>query len=172
MNFFSTANEIVNTPSEFFKKVPGEKGYYDPVIFACICALFPQLISGTIVSPILAFLIAFLFSFIIRLFIDSAVLHGLFRLVGGVATYESTFQILAYSYTAQFFTSLPIAVAQAGLVPDLSPILILYGIYLLTIGGQFVHKLSAGKAAIVAILCLFWYVVTSFILYLLVEPYM
>jgi|GEM_PF-3398228 hypothetical protein len=171
MNFFSTANEIVKTPSEFFKKTSSVKGYYDPIVFACICGLFPQIIMGAIVSPVIAFLVAFLFSFIIRLFIDSAVLHGLFKVAGGKATYESTFQILAYSYIAQFFTALPIAASQAGLTPDISPILLLYAIYLLTIGGQFVHNLNVGKAVTVAILWSFWYLITAVVLFAVMEPY-
>lgn len=168
MGFANIFKEILLQPSDFFKQVSSEKNFSYPVIFALICSLIPGtiLMREKVTWGALPFFFAgFLFVFITRLFIDSAILHGLFKMFGGEAVYQKSLQILSYSYAAYLFVTIPILAIEFEIVPvDFSLVFTLYGVYLITRGGQLIHNLNFGKSAFAAILWESWYLVTSFIL--------
>jgi hypothetical protein len=118
------------------------------------------------------FFAGFLFVFILRLFIDSAVLHGLFRMFGGEAIYQKSLQILSYSYAANLFITIPVLAIELDIVSvDFSLIFTMYGLYLVTRGGQLIHNLNFEKSVFVAILWESWYLITSYILVTFVQTF-
>jgi hypothetical protein len=168
MNFINIIKSILLQPSAFFKQVSAEKDFFDAIIFALICSLIP----GTILmreqitwGALPVFFAGFLFVFIMRLFIDSAVLHGLFKMFGGEAIYQKSLQILSYSYTANLFVTLPVLAIKLDIVSvDFSLIFTIYGLCLITRGGQLIHNLNFEKSVFAAILWESWYLITSYIL--------
>ncbi len=142
MNYLITVKELVLQPSEFFKKMPKIENYYDPLIFAGLCNI-PALILIIDINSFTAMYTGFLIGLIIRLFAYSAILHILWKTVGGTADFKHSFQIYAYSNVIELF---------AVLVGELSLLLLPYQIYIRVRGGQFVHNLGLGRSASVAII--------------------
>jgi hypothetical protein len=173
MNFINIIKNILLQPSAFFKQVSAEKDFFDAIIFALICSLIPGtlLMREQITWGVLpVFFAGFLFVFIMRLFIDSAVLHGLFKMFGGEAIYQKSLQILSYSYAANLFVTLPVMAIKLDIVSvDFSLIFAIYGLYLITRGGQLIHNLNFEKSVFAAILWESWYLITSYILVSFVE---
>lgn len=175
MDFVNRLKDILLQPSAFFKRVSVEKDFFDAVVFALICSLIPGtiLMREQITWGTLPFFFAgFLFVFIMRLFIDSAVLHELFKMFGGEALYPKSLQILSYSYASNLFVTLPILAIELNIVSvDFSLIFTMYGLYLITRGGQFIHNLNFEKSAFAAILWESWYLITSYILVTFVQTF-
>lgn len=173
MNFVNVFKEILLRPSAFFKRVSTEMDFFDAVVFALICSLIPGtiLIRGHITLEAFPFFFSvFLFVFIMRLFIDSAVLHGLFKIFGGGAIYQKSLQILSYSYAAYLFLTFSVLAIEFNIVSvDFSLIFILYGAYLITRGGQLIYNLNFEKSAFAVFLWELWYLFTSFALVTFVE---
>jgi hypothetical protein len=168
MELVNILRDILLQPSAFFKQVSAEKDFFGAIVFALICSLIPGtiLIREQLSWGALPFFIAgFLFVFIMRLFIDSAVLHGLFKMFGGKAIYQKSLQILSYSYAANLLITIPILAIELEITQvDFSLIFTLYGAYLITRGGQLIHNLNFEKSTFAALLWESWYLVTSFIL--------
>lgn len=173
MNFVNVFKEILLRPSAFFKRVSTEMDFFDAVVFALICSLIPGtiLMRGHITLEAFPFFFSvFLFVFIMRLFIDSAVLHGLFKIFGGGAIYQKSLQILSYSYAAYLFLTFSVLAIEFNIVSvDFSLIFILYGAYLITRGGQLIYNLNFEKSAFAVFLWELWYLFTSFALVTFVE---
>jgi hypothetical protein len=124
--------------------MPKNESYFDPLIFAGICIGIPVFIFQIgEMSYFVAIYTGFVFGLVLRLFVSSVIFHILWKAVGGTASFKNTFQIVAYSSALVLFTAIPIDL--------LSLIIILYTMYLRTRGGQFVHNLSTGRSAAVAI---------------------
>jgi hypothetical protein len=168
MNFANIFKEILLRPSAFFKQVSTEMDFFDAVVFALICSLIPGTIimRGHITWGAFPFFVSvFLFVFIMRLFIDSAVLHGLFKIFGGEAVYQKSLQILSYSYAAYLFLTFSVLAMEFNIVSvDFSLIFILYSAYLITRGGQLIYNLNFEKSAFAVFLWELWFLFTSFAL--------
>lgn len=176
MDYFERYIEIVLDPAEFFKKIPLEEGYIGPVFFAYICSMIPSIVLIREEIPsyggLLIIFFGFLGGFILRILFDTAVLHGLFKAFGGKAVYKSTFQLVTFSYAAELLQTIPILANQFNLIPtNLAPMLILYFLYLLSIGGQFVHNLSIKRAVFAALIWACSYHIGLYSLYFIAEPY-
>lgn len=157
MDYIETWKEVIQSPSEFYRKMPKAGGYADPITFAAISlavyglltALFGRGMYGgmyggrevsffmvpaaVIMTPIVG---------IISLFIEAAILYVLFRLLGGSGTYEGTVRFIAYATAVMVFSWVPFIGWIAGL----------YGIYLYIVGGMYTHNVSMGRAAIAVLL--------------------
>lgn len=142
MDYLIIFKEILLQPSEFFKKMPKDENYFDPLIFAGICIGIPVFVLDPDPGFFTAKYTGFVLGLLSRLFVSSAILHILWKAMGGTASFKNTFQIVAYSNALVLFTLIPI---------DLSLIMIPYLMYIRMRGGQFVHNLSAGKSAAVTI---------------------
>ncbi len=175
MSFVNTFRDVLLQPSVFFKRMPAEKDFFEAVVFALVCSLIP----GTIImreqitwGALPFFFAGFLFVFIMRLFIDSAILHGLFKVFGGDAIYQKSLQILSYSYAANLLVAIPVLAIEFDIIHvDFSLIFTLYGAYLITRGGQLIHNLNFEKSVFATFLWESWYLVTSFILITFVETF-
>lgn len=152
------------SPASFFEKMPRTGGYWEPLKFALISIIIGMLVSFVLImllflTPIisgsvefsamtniiynhylkdivltaLGYGMGFAIAGAIGLFIAAVVYLILFKLVGGKGNYEGTFRVLAYSY--------------ATLALLIIPFLFLYTLYLLIVGGKFVHGVSGSRAA-------------------------
>jgi hypothetical protein len=161
--FFKTIQEVLFSPTKFFKKVATGKGYWSPFIFGMILGiigfgvvlLWQWLFFSGMVPPQIYSLIPYgLFvTFIIILipvtigisiFVGSGVTHLCLMIVGGNRKgFETTFRAISYSYSAQLFYIVPIIGNLIG------------GIYLLiliVIGVREGHDISTGKAVLAVLL--------------------
>jgi hypothetical protein len=161
--FFRTTQEVLFSPTKFFKKVALGEGYGPPFIFAMISGVigigvillwqwlfFSGMVPSQIRSlaayslvPILAIiLIPFWVAFCVIL--GSGVTHLCIMIVGGNRKgFEATFRALSYSYSAMLFYIVPVMGNFAG------------GIYLLIlaiIGVREGHQISTGKAVLAVLL--------------------
>ncbi|MEA3294225.1 MAG: YIP1 family protein [Euryarchaeota archaeon] len=154
----------MKTPNEFFENMPKEGGFAEPVTFAFInymilgIGLFilsivfniTLLISGTDTNSVLFTIILCFFMFIIFLplfavigiFIWGAIYQFLFKYLDGTGTYEGTVRIVSYSN----------AVVLVVWIPILGWLFSLYQIYLIIIGGTFIHGLTTSRSAIAVLI--------------------
>ena len=160
--FIGTWKKVITTPSDFFREMPTSGGYEAPLKFAVVNYIIAGI--GTALVSILAF--TFLssllpmtsfwsgsaFSFgsalsniiitpitgIIGLFISGAILYVCFKIVGGSGSYEGTVRILSYTS----------AVNAVSWIPILGWIVALYAIYLIIVGGTFVHNITTMRSVI------------------------
>lgn len=142
MEYITVFKELLLQPSEFFTKMPRNENYFDPLIFAGICSI-PGFILYVDKSYFVASYTGYLIGLIMRLFTNSLILHILWKVVGGTASFKNTFQIYAYSNVLEFF---------AALLGDLGWLLIPYLMYIRAKGGQFVHNLGLGRSLAVVII--------------------
>jgi hypothetical protein len=144
--------------------MPKEGGFAEPVTFAFInymilgIGLFILstvgniilLIIGTDTNSILFTIIFYFFICIIfiplfaviGLFILGAIYQFLFKYLDGTGTYEGTVRIVSYSS----------AVVLVVWIPILGWLFALYQIYLIIIGGTFVHGLTTSRSAIAVLI--------------------
>jgi hypothetical protein len=157
--FFRTTQEVLFSPTKFFKKVAAGKGYGSPFIFAMISGVIgigvvllwqwlffsgmvpPQIRSATAYGLIRIFAIILIpFWVAFGIFIGSAITHLCIMIVGGNRKgFEATFRALSYSYSAMLFYIVPVIGNFAGGI---------YFLILAIIGVREGHKISTGKAAI------------------------
>ncbi|MCQ1536446.1 hypothetical protein FTO70_12340 [Methanosarcina sp. KYL-1] len=158
MDYIEIWKGVIQSPSEFYRKMPKAGGYADPITFAAISfavyglltVLFNRGMYGggmyggrefsffmvpaaVIITPIFG---------VISLFIEAAILHVIFKVLGGSGTYEGTVRFIAYAT----------AILLLSWIPFIGWIFGLYGIYLYIVGGSFVHNVSMGRAAIAVLL--------------------
>jgi hypothetical protein len=141
-----TAIEVLGDPRGFYASMPQEGGYEAPGIFAAvmlvaygvILALFALLrlqilsVFGSLLFlPLLA---------AIGLAIGAAVILFLSRALGGHATFESSFRIVAYS------SALMPLQAIALLIPYLPILVQAYGLYMIIVAVIAVHRVDEQRA--------------------------
>jgi hypothetical protein len=157
--FFRTTQEVLFSPTKFFKKVAVGKGYGSPFIFAMISGVVgigvillwqwlffsgmvpPQVRSLTTYSllPIFAIiLIPFWVAF--SIVIGSGIIHLCVMIVGGNRKgFEATFRALSYSHSAMLFYIVPVIGSFVGYI---------YFLILAIIGVREGHEISTGRAVI------------------------
>ena len=79
---------------------------------------------------------------IISLFIESAILYVIYKVLGGTGSYEGTVRFISYATGVFVFSWIPIIGWIAGI----------YGIYLYIVGGTYVHNISMERSAIAILL--------------------
>jgi hypothetical protein len=160
---FKTAQDVLFSPSVFFKKMPVAGGLTDPLLFAMIIGtvglLFlsvwqillhdpmqsfvtPEMseagrgISNNVASPLGTVMMPFLL--IIWLFIVSGMLHLFLMIVGGAkAGFEATFRVVSYSVSPFLLMIIP----YCGVL--ITP---LWALSLFMIGLRDAHGTTGGKA--------------------------
>ncbi len=147
-NWYRTAKEILFRPKEFFKEMPTEGGYWEPLKFALINIFIAGVfISFPYRSNILVYSF-FVFQLIfgsIAIFIIAATLHPFLKLDGGKKNYEATFRAVAYLsiyYTLVIYSNLFFYISiTIGLI--VFWIVFLYTIYVLCIAFDEVHEIKS-----------------------------
>lgn len=160
MDYIETWKEVIQRPSEFYRKMPTTGGYNDPLTFAALSYLIYGLLSGifgrgmmgdmygyggvrefgfstAIMTAIMAPIVG-----IISIFIGAAIFYVIYRVLGGSGTYEGTVRFISYAT----------AIMAVSWIPLIGWIFGLYGIYLYIVGGMFVHDVSMVKSAIAVLL--------------------
>ena len=161
--FFKTTQEVLFSPTKFFRKVAEGKGYWSPFIFALISGiigfgvvmLWQWLFFSRMVPPKIHSLIpyGFFLSIVVisipfaiafSILIGSGVTHLCLMIVGGNRKgFEATFRAISYSYSAQLFYIVPFIGNLVG------------GIYLLIltiIGVREGHGITTGRAVLAVLL--------------------
>jgi hypothetical protein len=161
--FLQTVQEVLFSPTKFFKKAAAGKGYWSPFIFAMISGIIgsgvvllwqwlflsgiipSQLFSVATYSVILTFaIISIPFTIALSILIGSGVTHLCLMIVGGNRKgFEATFRAISYSYGAALFYIVPIIGSFAG------------GIYifiLAILGVREGHEIPTGKAVLAVLL--------------------
>ena len=161
--FLKTTQEVLFSPTKFFKKAAAGKGYWSPFIFAMISGIIgggvvllwqwlflsgmvpPQLLSLTTYSVLLTFAIILIpFTIAFSILVGSGVTHLCLMIVGGNRKgFEATFRAISYSHSALIFYIVPIIGNFVG------------GIYLMILailGVREGHEISTGKAVLAVLL--------------------
>ncbi|AKB30727.1 hypothetical protein MSSIH_0037 [Methanosarcina siciliae HI350] len=160
MDYIETWKEVIQRPSDFFRKMPTTGGYNDPLTFAALSYLIYGLLSGLFGRGIMGGMYGYSgfreFGFataigtaivapiagIISIFIGAAILFIIYKVLGGSGTYEGTVRFMSYAT----------AVMAVYWIPFIGWIFGLYEIYLYIVGGMFVHDVSMVKSAIAVLL--------------------
>ena len=161
--FFKTTQEVLFSPTKFFKKVATGKGYGSPFIFGMISgiigfgvvllwqwlffsgmvphqihSLIPYGLFLTFVIILIPFMIAF------SIFVGSAITHLCLMIVGGNKRgFQATFRAISYSYSARLFDIVPVIGSFIGSI---------YMLILIIIGVREGHDISTGKAVLAVFL--------------------
>ncbi|KKH45217.1 hypothetical protein EO95_18620 [Methanosarcina sp. 1.H.T.1A.1] len=173
MSYIDTWKEVVFSPDRFFREMPKKGGYADPVVFTAMNTLVAGLLTSTvgrIFDPhldviweagnvsFLSGLLLLVIGVILLNFIYGAILHILFRLVGGTGSYQGTYRLVAYAEAPGIFDSVPVFHS------------IIYTPYLQTIGGKHVHNISTKRAAVAVLLPILLFLIGIFMLIGLENP--
>lgn len=160
MDYIETWKEVMQRPSDFYRKMPTTGGYAEPLTFAAISYIIYGLlitifnrgmmedmyggmgVRGFGLSTIITIAISIPIMGIIFLLIGAAVLYLIYKLLGGTGTYEGTVRFMSYATAVQVLSWIPIIGFIVGL----------YRIYLYIVGGMFVHNVSMGRSAIAIVL--------------------
>jgi hypothetical protein len=161
-SFVRTVQNVVLNPVGFFRGMPKQGSFVNPLVFALICALVSGILGG-----ILNFLIGLAFSsgnqgvagsFLglvgniilapieaaIGLFIGAGIYHLLVLLLvrPSNAGFEATFRVVAYASVIQLVSWIPIV----------GWVIWIYGIVLSVFGIREVHNTTTGRAAAVVLI--------------------
>jgi len=148
------AKKVITNPVEFYRNMPTEGGYANPLIFVAVMAAITGLMisifsivgfggAGAMMAGgfALAAIIVFPIMAVIGSFIFAAIIFVIWKLMGSDKNYE-----VAYRCTAYSFAIAPI-VMLLSLVPYLGGIIkTLWGAFLLYIASTEVHQIKAQTA--------------------------
>ena len=161
--FLRTTQEVLFSPTKFFKKVAAGQGYGPPFIFAMISGIIgcgavllwqwlffsgmvpPQIRSITTYSFFLIFAIILIpFWVAFSIVVGSGVIHLCVMIVGGNRKgFEATFRAISYSHSALLFYIVPVIGSIAGGI---------YYLILIILGVREGHEISTGKAVLAVLL--------------------
>ncbi len=134
--------EVVLRPRQFFDIMPTDGGYGNPLFFALICWVIGGILSAVVRTAPANIILLPIASFI-GLFIMSGSLYlSATLIVKCTGIFEGTFRVGAYIAALSVLTWVPI----------IGPLIGIYGIYLLVVGIERVHKLTTRGAVIAVIL--------------------
>lgn len=149
------AKKVITNPIGFYRDMPTQGGYANPLIFVVVMAA----ISGVIISvtslvglgnamavggAAIASIIIFPIFAVIGSFIGAAIVFVIWKLMGSEKNYEVAYRCIAYSMAIA-----PVA-AVISIIPYLGTIVrTLWGMFLLFTASVEVHKLNASTAKIV-----------------------
>ena len=134
--------EVILRPKEFFDVMPTDGGYRNPLFFALVCWVIGGILSA-VVRTAPASIVLVPIGAVIGLLIWSIILYlSATLIVKGNGSFEGTFRVGSYASALSVLTWIPI----------IGPLIGLYGIYLLVVGIERVHKLTTREAIIAVIL--------------------
>ncbi len=142
-NYIDTWKNVISNPTLFFENMPKSGGYSEPIRFALInCMLgiigFMVFLSLNQIpihySSVIDFIIFLGNSLLIAGVAGLFIYFIIFKIMGGKGSFEGTFRQLAYS-------SAPVALL-------IVPILPLCSLYLIIVGGKYVHNISRTRSAV------------------------
>jgi hypothetical protein len=161
--FLRTTQEVLFSPTKFFKKVAAGQGYWSPFIFAMIAGIIgfgvallwqwlflsemvpSQIRSVTAYSLFLVFaIISIPFGIAFSIVVGSGVTHLCVMIVGGNRKgFQATFRAISYSHSTLLFDIVPVIGGFVGFI---------YFFILAILGVREGHKISTGKAVLAVLL--------------------
>ena len=167
MDYIGTWKEVMQRPSDFYRRMPETGGYADPLTFAAISLIIYALLTAFLTVlfgrqmymegmyggmydgmygevrglgffAILMSVIITPIIGIISLFIEAAILYVIYKVLGGSGSYEGTVRFISYAT----------AVLVLSWIPVIGWIVGIYGIYLYIVGGMHVHDVSMLRSAV------------------------
>jgi hypothetical protein len=161
--FLRTTQEVLFSPTKFFKKVAAGQGYWSPFIFAMIAGIIgfgvamlwqwlflsemvpSQIRSVTAYSLFLVFAIILIpFAVAFSVVVGSGVTHLCVMIVGGNRKgFQATFRAISYSHSAMLFYIVPVIGGFVGFI---------YFFILAILGVREGHEISTGKAVLAVLL--------------------
>jgi hypothetical protein len=167
MDYIGTWKEVMFRPSDFYRRMPKDGGYGEPLTFAAINFIISALLTGLLtllfaremymgsmyggmygsnqefgLGSLIVTVIMTPIGGIIGIFIGAAILYIVFKILGGDGTYEGTVRFVSYAT----------AVLVLSWIPIIGWVMGIYGIYLQIVGGMHVHNVSMIKSAIAVLL--------------------
>ena len=163
-SFIKTTQEVLFSPTRFFKKVAEGQGYWAPLIYGVICGVIGscvgilwQWLFASRLLPLhflkmipfmsiflILFLIALPFMIAFSILVGSAITHLCLMIVGGNKKgFESTFRVLSYAAGAHLFGVVPFIGSTIGGI---------YSIVLTIFGVREGNGISTGKAVLAVLL--------------------
>jgi hypothetical protein len=162
MDYIETWKEVIQRPTDFYRKMPTTGGYAEPLTFAAISyfiygllsALFNRGMMGGMygygmmgtggygLSTSLTVAIMIPIMGIISIIIGAAILYLIYKVLGGEGSYEGTLRFICYAS----------AVLLLSWIPLIGWIFGFYGIYLYIVGGMIVHNVSMARSVIAVLL--------------------
>jgi hypothetical protein len=162
MYYITSWKEVILRPSDFYQRMQKTGGYADSLAFAAISFIIYGLLTVIFnrgmyirVSTVLLAAIVTPIAGIIFLFIGATVLDIIYKGRGGTGSYEGTVKLISYATAVMVLSWIPLAGMIVGI----------YGIYLCTVGGMFVHNVSMEKSVIVVFLLIL-------VIFLLLSPFL
>ena len=161
--FFKTIQEVLFSPSKFFRKAAIGKGYWSPFIFAMISGIIGAgvgmlwqwlFFSGVVPSQIHSLIpygfflsivvISIPFMIAFSIWIVSGVIHLCLMIVrGNRKGFETSFRAISYSYSAQLFNIVPFIGNLIGFI---------YFFILIILGVREGHGITTGRAVLAVLL--------------------
>lgn len=160
-----TVIRVLTNPREFFRQMPKEGGYFDPLFFVVVLGTISGIIQTVVnvilyfsmmgITTILASLIFMPILIAVFSFIGAGVLFLIWKLMGSQENYETAYRGAAYLAALSPITTV------IGFIPYLGTIIsIAIGVYFIVIVSSEVHAIPEKKAWLVfgiiaAIVCVF-----------------
>lgn len=161
--FLRTTRDVLFSPTLFFRKYAAGEGYLSPLIYGVITGLlgigisifwawlfvaklfpFDQWMPHSYSKTLIGFIIPLPFQLALSILIGSCITHLCLMIVGGNKNgFNTTFRILAYSFSGYLF----------GIIPFIGiPIGGLYFLILTVLGIREGHEISTGRAILAVFL--------------------
>ncbi len=161
--FLKTLQEVLFSPTKFFRKAAAGRGYWSPFIFAMIAGIIGsgiallwqylffsgvvprKFLSPTTYSAFLTFaIISMPFTIAFSILVGSGVTHLCLMIVrGNRKGFEATFRAISYAYSAELFYIVPFIGTFVGTI---------YVMILAILGAREMHGISTGRAALAVLL--------------------
>ncbi|MCK5554593.1 MAG: YIP1 family protein [Deltaproteobacteria bacterium] len=152
--FLTTLREVLFSPTQFYGRMPTSRGLTNPLIFALILGVLGGVLGLTwqqvftvqleqfplSTTHLVGITIALPFLVLVGLYIISAIVHLCLVVVGGNRKgFEATFRVIAYSWSTQIFTLVPLV--GSFIIP-------IYALVIAIIGLRESHGIGSGRATL------------------------
>jgi hypothetical protein len=140
-SFIGVWKRVTTEPRSFFQEMPVSGGLQNPLLFTTVSLAFGSL--GFLIFGPRGLALWFLIGGIVRGFVAAAILMVVARqMFGGAGDYQATYRVLAYA-------SAPVALLW---IPLVSPLIAIYGLFLVVVGLERVHSFDAVKSVLTVLL--------------------
>jgi hypothetical protein len=138
-SFINVARLMLVKPREFFRQLPVSPALKNPLVFLGFCSFVTALLVANVRGGGFQLFLMLCCANVASTIIGSIAMHGLLRkLYRSQAPFGATLRVLAYASLMD----------TGSWIPLLGPLAYFYGLYLVFIGIQEQHRVSARQAAL------------------------
>ena len=149
-----TAIKVITNPAGFFKEMPKDGGFGQPLVFMVVMGVVSALVgavlsifgiglAGTIGMAILSIILVPIFTAIFG-FVGAAILFIIWKILGSQESYETAYRCGAYMAAITPITAILNAIPYLGMI-----ITLIWALYLVVTASTEVHKIKSQAAWIV-----------------------